>query len=677
MLRRVAVGLGLGMAASWCALASTAWDGPQDNRPQQVRRIPPAGIAVGDDDRRALEIDLRKLSQAIEQFETRPEDLRADVLVYEKAVRDALAYQEFFAPADVAKAKTLLREGLERAENLRVGHAPWAAEPGPIVRGYVSKLDGSVQPYGVVVPATYNPDGKTKYRLDVWLHGRGETLSEVNFLDDRRKNPGQFTPPDTIVLHPYGRYCNANKLAGEVDVFEAIDAVRRQYRIDDERIGIRGFSMGGAGVWHLAVHFADRWYAAAPGAGFSETPRFLDVFQKEKLEPSWFERKLWRMYDCDLYAANLLNLPVVAYSGELDNQKQAADVMAEAMKPLGVELTHIIGAQTKHAYHPEARKEIDRRMDRLAARGKTNDPRRVNLVTYTLKYNRMHWLTIDALGTHWEAAKVAAEINPTSEPKTRIDLTCENVSAFTLDFPPGSPQLGRTGPITVRIDGQKLEGPPIGSDGSWMASLRKESEGWKFSAREPEGLRKRHNLQGPIDDAFMDSFIFVKPTGEESNPRASAWVEAEMTRAIEQWRRQFRGVPRVVEDSKLSDAQIAGMNLILWGDPRSNAVLAKIADKLPIAWSDKEIRVGDRTFPAAENALILIYPNPLNPSRYVVLNSGFTFREYDNLNNARQVPKLPDWAVIDLNTPPDSRYPGKIAAADFFDERWELKAIRP
>ena len=78
-------------------------------------------------------------------------------------------------------------------------------------------------------------------------------------------------------------------------------------------------------------------------------------------------------------------------------------------------------------------------------------------------------------------------------------------------------------------------------------------------------------------------------------------------------------------------------------------------------------------YTSAHHALIMICPNPLNPKRYVVLNSGFTFREYDYLNNARQVPKLPDWAVIDLNTPPDSRYPGKVVAADFFDEEWRLK----
>jgi len=82
--------------------------------------------------------------------------------------------------------------------------------------------------------------------------------------------------------------------------------------------------------------------------------------------------------------------------------------------------------------------------------------------------------------------------------------------------------------------------------------------------------------------------------------------------------------------------------------------------------------VGAQTFPAETHAAVLIYPNPLNPKRYVVLNSGITFREYDYLNNARQVPKLPDWAVVDVTTPPNSRWPGKVAAADFFTDAWQV-----
>ncbi len=75
-----------------------------------------------------------------------------------------------------------------------------------------------------------------------------------------------------------------------------------------------------------------------------------------------------------------------------------------------------------------------------------------------------------------------------------------------------------------------------------------------------------------------------------------------------------------------------------------------------------------------DHALIAIYPNPLNPDRYVVLNSGFTYREYDDLNNARQVPRLPDWAVVDVKTPPDARFPGKVVAADFFGEDWRVRS---
>ena len=48
------------------------------------------------------------------------------------------------------------------------------------------------------------------------------------------------------------------------------------------------------------------------------------------------------------------------------------------------------------------------------------------------------------------------------------------------------------------------------------------------------------------------------------------------------------------------------------------------------------------------------------------------FREYDQLNNARQVPKLPDFAIVDVSVAVSSRAPGGIADAGFFGEDWEL-----
>jgi len=657
------------IVCSWVLLA----DGPADNSADRVRPVPKPGIEVPAEVRAELERGLADLTGVAGELSKATDRLTAgllpDVEIYRKAVGDALEYGEFFQEGEIAKARTLLEEGRARAAQLKAGTAPWAAQTGLVVRGYVSRIDRSVQPYGLVVPASWSPAGKERYRLDVWFHGRDENLSEVNFLDQRRRQAGTFTPPDTFVLHPYGRYCNAFKFAGEVDVLEALRSVEERYRIDEDRVSVRGFSMGGAAAWHFAVHYADRWFAANPGAGFAETPDFLRVFQKETLGPAGYERKLWHLYDATDYALNLIHCPTVAYSGELDTQKQAADIMARALQEEGIDLRHVIGPGTKHQYHPQAQAEVERLVSALAVRGRERVPRSVRFTTFTLRYNRMHWLTVDELGEHWKRARADARLAG----EEGVEIRTSNISALALEFPAGASPFELRSPVRIEIDGEVLSAAHPKSDRSWSASLRREEGKWRLGPREGGGLRKIHGLQGPIDDAFMDSFLFVRPTGKGGNPQVEKWVRDEMDLALARWRRQFRGRPPVKDDAAVGEEDIASNNLVLWGDPSMNSVLSRVADRLPIRWNAEGIAVADRRYPADRHALILIYPNPLNPRRYLVLNSGFTYRAYDDLNNARQVPKLPDWAVIDLATPPGSRAPGGVAAADFFGEEWELR----
>jgi pimeloyl-ACP methyl ester carboxylesterase len=649
-------------------------DGPGDNLPDKVRPVPPPGVAVPADVRADLQAGCDALGREIADLSTalkaRPRllELLPDVQIYHNAVRYALAYNEFYGDKEFAVARGLLKQGAERAAALRDGTAPWATATGLVVRGYRSRIDGSVQPYGLVVPASYRPDTPHRHRLDFWFHGRDERLTELRFLDARQRSAGDFTPPNAFVLHLYGRYCNANKFAGEIDLFEALADVRKHYPIDENRLVVRGFSMGGAACWQFAVHYGGRWAAAAPGAGFSETPHFLKVFQRESIKPTWYEEKLWHWYDCTDYAVNLANCPVVAYSGELDSQKQAADMMAKAMAAEGLSLQHILGPNTKHAYHPQAKEEINRRIDALAARGRDPLPRHVRFTTWTLRYNQLAWVTVDGLGQHWERAGVEAEVLDAHT----VKVTTQNVTALTLAMPPGLCPLDPVGRPKVLLDGRELEAAPGQSDRSWTARFRKADRRWvPVSSGDDGGLRKRHGLQGPIDDAFLDSFVMVRPTGKPLNEKIGAWAAAEMAHAVDHWRRQFRGEARVVDDTELDEADVARSNLVLWGDPASNRVLARVVGKLPIRWDGGGVVVGDKRYDAGHHVPVLIYPNPLNPRRYVVLDSGFTFREYDYLNNARQVAKLPDWAVVDVNVPRTSRAPGGIVAAGFFDEEWK------
>jgi hypothetical protein len=673
---------------AFALLAQARADGPTDNKGDKVRPVPPPGIAISASDQSQLQQAADELGKQIDaaraELKARPGLLKLlpDVQIFHNAVRYALTYQEFYKPKEVATAKELLAQGRERLAQLRAGKAPWDTATGLVVRGYVSKIDGSVQPYGLVVPPSYKADSPDKFRLDVWCHGRGENLSELSFVSGRQTSPGEFVPKNAFVVHPYGRYCNANKFAGEIDLFEAIDDIKAHYPIDDDRIVMRGFSMGGAACWQFAVHYPDLWAAAAPGAGFSETADFLKVFQKETVQPPWYEKALWHMYDCTDYALNLYNCPTVAYSGEKDSQKQAADMMEKALKYDGITLVHIIGAGAGHQYTANAKVEINRRIDALAKAGRDTLPIKVKFTTSTLRYNHSFWVEVDGLDQHWRKARIEADLlgaqNHGPEVETGPVVQTENVSAFTLSMPPGVCPLELDKMPEVEIDGHFVTAPKPLSDRSWLAHFRKVDGQWKVVPSANDGsLRKRHGLQGPIDDAFMDRFLMVAPTGTAINEKVGKWTGAEMHHAVDHWRKQFRGETPVKDDSAITDADISTHNLILWGDPSSNATLAKIAAKLPIKWEKDGIHVGDKIYASANHVPVLIYPNPLNPERYVVLNSGFTFREYDYLNNARQISKLPDFAVIDIDVPASPRKPGGIATAGFFHEDWSLPAVIP
>ncbi len=654
-------------------------DGPADNEEKNVRQVPPPGIEVPSEKQKEPKESLAELEKEIlalksqKNHSTVVQKYLPDVEICHKAVRDALLYSEFYRPAEIEFAAGLLDTGMERASQLKEGNAPWTRQTGLVFRGYRSKIDGSPQPYGLEISANYQFDAKDPWRLDFWFHGRGEKLSEVSFIQQRSTGSGgKIKPKDAIILHPYGRYSNANKFAGEVDLFEALAHCKEDYRIDEDRIFVRGFSMGGAACWQFAVHFPGMWAGAQPGAGFSETPDFLKTFQGETLNPPWWERKLWRWNDATDWALNLTNVPTIAYSGEIDRQKQAADMMVAASEKEGLELVHLIGPDTAHKLHPDSLAEIERRLENISESGRRRVPETIHFVTYTLRYNKMRWLHVDRLTEHWERSEISAEI----QNQGTLEISTKGIEAFSLQFEPGDCPFDPTLTPACVLDLQKVTLSKPQSDRSWRVYFSKSSTGEWEAATSPEprkNLTKRSGSQGPIDDAFTDSFVFVEPSGKPQFDLVGEWTSTEKKHAATHWRKQFRGDARIKKDSAVSENDIATSNLVLWGDPSSNQLIAKIADKLPLHWTSKSIQVGDRTFDTAHHTIAMIYPNPLNPEKYVVLNSGFTYREYDYLNNARQTPKLPDWAIIDLREPVTSRYPGKIVAAGFFDENWTLK----
>ncbi len=543
------------------------------------------------------------------------------------------------------------RAGL-RLEDRRLGPAVWPGRAG-------------------LVPGQTTPH---RFRLDVWCHGRGENLSEVNFINGRQIIARRVHAAERV------RPASLRPLLQRQQVCRR-DRPVRGARGHQEALPDRRRSPGDAGLLDgrrrlLAVRrplSQLRGSPPRPGAGFSETADFLKVFQNETVQPTWYEKKLWHLYDCTDYALNLFNCPTVAYSGEDDRQKQAADMMAKALAREGIELVHVIGAKAGHQYTPEAKAEINRRIDSIVRRRPRPGARQGSL-------------------HHLDAPLQPLVLGPGRRPGTALGAgprrrrlfgrdglgaRGQDEECLGLDAGDSSrPLPARTADTkpSMTIDGEKVEAPEPLSDRSWTAHFRKVDGHWQSVDSDDDGtLRKRHGLQGPIDDAFMDSFLMVRPTGTALNDEGRQWAAAEMKHAIDHWRRQFRGEARVKDDKDITDADIAAHNLILWGDPEQQRHAGEDRRQAADA-SGTRTACGSatRSIDAGHHVPVLIYPNPLNPKRYVVLNSGFTFREYDYLNNARQVPKLPDFAVVDIDVPVSSRSPGGIVTAGFFNEAWGL-----
>lgn len=589
----------------------------------------------------------------------------ADAEIFLKAVRYALEFHEWYdkKPEDgLKKAHALLDEATKRIDSLKKNETPWMNGTGQKLLGFYSKIDGSPQPYGVEVPEGLETGpGRKPVPMWIWLHGRGDTATDISFVYSRlmAKKPGQFTPAGTIVIHPFGRYCNGWKHAGETDVFEAQDDAIARFNVDTGRIALAGFSMGGAGAWSLGGHFAGHWACVHTGAGFVDVKRYTKLTPENY--PNWFEQKLWGMYDMPDYAANFHNVPLISYSGEIDSQRDSAEYMTEVLKAEGIIRPHLIGPGMPHKYHPEVIKEVQKLVEEAVAKGREDWPSDIHIETRTLSYNQMKWVKLTGLAQHWKESRLDASLDSSTN---IINITTKGVTGFEITPPPGA--------MTISVDGKEFK--PKAEGGVWKFSSN--GKGWANTGL-PEAHAKKHDLQGPIDDAFKRAFLVVLPDGKPGAGAVDAWVQGEAEHFLKRWPGLMRGDVITKAAADVTEADMAAHHLVLWGTPATNSLIAKVlaasgANKMPLAWNNKSVTIGTQTFPAINHVPVLCYPNPLSPGKYVILNSGLTFREAHDRTNSLQNPKLPDWAVLDISEPPANETPGKVVAADFFDEHWNV-----
>lgn len=599
-----------------------------------------------------------------------PEVHRADLEVYVKAAEWIVRHQEWFTADSGKQTLAVIDQGIQRAESAKGGKAPWLEPNGrSVARGYRSRIDDSVQPYGVVYPAGYGADPKKKWRLDVHLHGRDSSLTEVKHLNQHNGKPAP-KDQDYVQLNIYGRGNNAYRWAGESDVFDVMDhylraeaAAGRKDLIDPRRVVLKGFSMGGAGTWHIGLRHPDKFAVLQPGAGFTTTHGYIPKLPDPLPD---YQEKCLTIYDAFRYAENAFNIPVVAYSGEIDKQRQAAENIQAQLNKLGLSsrMTHLIGPGLEHKFPPEWQRAADAELRKHFAAAPPAG-KHVRFVTHTLKQNRSGWVEVFGLNNHYVRARVDATWDDT-EPR----VVTANVTRLRLH------RLGaKPFPRQVSIDGQKVMAATA-KDG-WCDFVRDE-KGWSADEldlyRATSPVRKIPGLQGPIDDAFTEEpFLCIIGTGQPAFPAMHEAASAQLGRSQREWDKYMRGIMRVKKDSDVTEAELSENNLILFGDPRSNSVIGRALARLPLKWDQAGLVFGGKRYDPTTSLAIMAYPSPFHRARYVVLNSGHTFHEADfKGTNALLYPRLGDYAIV--KPTPTAKDPAafEVITAGLFDEKWQV-----
>lgn len=548
--------------------------------------------------------------------------------------------------------RQILDEGRSALQRARGGQLPTLV-PGTLGElAYITENDGTVQPYYLYVPENYTP--ARKWPLIVFLHGY---VPSITVLEPWLPSPQQCSLAGKygcMLLIPYGRRNTDFQGIGETDVFAALEAVQRHFPVDHERLYLTGVSMGGMGAWNIALRHPGVFAAVTPMCGQTDMFRWWG-WSREAMPP-W---KRWLVeWDNALdQVPNLRGQNVFVQHGAADTL-----IPVEQTK-LMVTAAEQAGTPVKVHYFPDESHFIYFNDESYAnawswVRQFTlqPNPRRVDFKCYSLAYNKAFWLKIVELSEWGKPGQVSAEVAADGK---SVKITATNIAQLEID----TRQAGLTGQQLNYTWNGRTKSTPI-KDG--LARLWPQPiDPMGLSSIPP--LMKRHGLCGPCEDVFNTRFLVVQGSG--GNEEQKTQLATQIAKWCKEWDAFGDGLPAVKLDTAVTSQDIANCNLVLFGTPETNSILARIADRLPIKIADHCYAIDGKTYQGSDLGLVMCYPNPLNIGRYVLIYSGERYGEKCSINHKHDM--LPDFTIFTTRSFGQDDVNDALCAG-FFDMHWAV-----
>jgi pimeloyl-ACP methyl ester carboxylesterase len=335
-----------------------------------------------------------------------------------------------------------------------------------------------------------------------------------------------------------------------------LNILRSKLSLDEDRVYLYGLCGNGIAATALALNYPDQWAECASVLGNA----------------------------CRNLAGNALNLSLVFVRGG-HSQEQLICYYNFAAK--------CFLYQGCRYFRHSIREDVS--IDVLRGSPTPNvtrvkSPKRVLFSVDSSKAFGAYWATINGREDENLTGTIDACVNGQA-----IDVKTTNVCAYSLDLVRAPVDSNR--PVEIIENGTSL--------GSVRGNIFVEEP----LAYAKATYVKNKPLQGPVWDAFTDPYAVVWPSSSRDQEFCS--ISAQVAKSL------ANGAP-CFSDINMPESLIDTHNLILLGTAASNKWLSRICGKLPVEIEHGRITADGRRYEGRDMGLILIYPNPLNPKRYVV-----------------------------------------------------------
>ena len=561
-------------------------------------------------------------------------------LIYDRAGNDL----DKVDSSDISKLYPALMEYEELINNTAV------RANGFVRLAYVDETDNTPQFCRAYLPMEYDPD--KKWPLVVNLHGyNGANPVYVKWwsIDSRHYDLVDKYP--VIDIEPHGRGNTSYRGMGEKDVMKCIELAKELFNVDEDRIYLKGESMGGGGTWYVGTRHPDIFAAIAP------------VYGGWDYHADFTDEQLAKMSDIEKYnrernssfaqADALLTTPVFVTHGDID-----ASVNVKYSR-YAVKMLQRWGYDIRYHEYPGFGHEGIRYQDEVIPWFLEHElqsaPEKVRVRSAHLSSAKAHWIKVTQRENPFAFIEAEAEvlINNT------IRLTTDNVLEVEIYLP--AELINPKEKVTVIWNVNDIR-EVIPQDGKII--LRDKNY-------RPGQLNKNSQIEGPVAHLTTTPFaVVIGTTSQDSMMNKLCRTKAQDF--INYWKEWQKYEPRVFIDTEMSEADMKNYSLLLFGDAQANAVTKKLGNKIPLKISEDKIEIAGKSFNAKDAFVQMVYPHPMNSERYVSVigaTSGAGMYFYDNRDNGY------DFVIRDGSIPNNRLGYSTdkiIIARGVFDNSWQI-----